>query len=328
MTTDSGRQDLYLGIDVGGTKAVVVVAHDEGDILAESRLEHWTRGGWREDLRTLSAECERLVASAGIDKRRIAALGVSSPGPLSVREGRVIETPNLEGWRDVPIVAHLSEALGVPVRLDNDANAAALAEWRFGAGQGTRHLIYLTMSTGLGAGLILDGHLYRGASDQAGEVGHMPVVPGGRRCNCGQRGCLEAYTGGAALADIIREEIAAGERSDILDRADGKPERISARLWTEAVRAGDEYALRLRERFLDHLAAGISLLIPVFDPDIIVFGTIIQRNPDLFLDDLTARVRGLTLESLHHVRLAPGELGERMPAYAALSVALSAERDR
>ncbi len=183
MTTDSGRQDLYLGIDVGGTKAVVVVAHDEGDILAESRLEHWTRGGWREDLRTLSAECERLVASAGIDKRRIAALGVSSPGPLSVREGRVIETPNLEGWRDVPIVAHLSEALGVPVRLDNDANAAALAEWRFGAGQGTRHLIYLTMSTGLGAGLILDGRLYRGASDQAGEVGHMPVVPGGRRCN-------------------------------------------------------------------------------------------------------------------------------------------------
>ena len=144
-----------------------------------------------------------------------AALGVSSPGPLSVREGRVIETPNLEGWRDVPIVAHLSEALGVPVRLDNDANAAALAEWRFGAGQGTRHLIYLTMSTGLGAGLILDGRLYRGASDQAGEVGHMPVVPGGRRCNCGQRGCLEAYTGGAALADIIREEIAAGERSEM-----------------------------------------------------------------------------------------------------------------
>ena len=94
MTTDSAKQDLYLGIDVGGTKAVVVVAHDEGDILAESRLEHWTRGGWQADLLTLSSECERLIASSGIDRARIAGLGVSSPGPLSVREGRVIETPN------------------------------------------------------------------------------------------------------------------------------------------------------------------------------------------------------------------------------------------
>ena len=308
-------------MDVGGTKTVIVVARANGEILAETRLEHWARGDWEEDLRTLAHAGRRLLGQAGVGSERPVALGLSVPGPLHIATGIVVDAPNLAGWADVPIVERLAEGFGVPVILENDANAAALAEWRFGAGQGTRHFLFLTMSTGIGAGLILDGRLYRGATDQAGEIGHVPVVPGGRRCNCGLRGCLEAYTGGAALAEIMREDIAAGQPTSLLERADGDPKKLSPRLWVEAIRAGDDYALALRERFLDHLAQGIALLVPTLDPERIALGTIIERNRELFVDDLVARVRKLTWPSFHHVQIAPGVLGERLPAYAALCAA-------
>ncbi len=169
--------------------------------------------------------------------------------------------------------------------------------------------------------MVLDGRIYRGSTFQAGEIGHMPIDPGGRRCNCGLRGCLEAYVGGAGLAEIIREEIAAGEQTAILELAGGAPEHVSARLWVEALRSGDDYARRLRERFLGHLAQGIATLIAALDPECVVLGTIVQRNPDLFLDDLVAAVRERTWESLHHVRIVPGRLGARLPVYAALCAA-------
>ncbi len=318
---DTDKQRLLLGMDIGGTKTVIVVARASGEIVAESRLEDWSSGSWRRDLRTLIDHGQSLLRDSDLEPNALHAVGLSAPGPLNVETGRVIDAPNLAGWADVPIVAELSQAFGVRVVLENDANAAALAEWRFGAGEGTRNLIYLTMSTGLGAGMVLDGQLYRGSTFQAGEIGHMPVVPGGRRCNCGLRGCLEAYVGGAGLAEIIREEIAAGEQTAILELAGGVPEHVSARLWVEALRSGDDYARRLRERFLSHLAQGIATLIAALDPECVVLGTIVQRNPDLFLDDLVAGVRERTWESLHHVRIVPGRLGPRLPAYAALCAA-------
>lgn len=318
---ESDKQRLLLGWDIGGTKTVGVVARDTGEILAESRLEEWASGDWSTDLDTLVEQAHALLQSAGAGPESLSALGVSAPGPLSLATGRVIEAPNLAGWADVPVVEQLSRRLGAPVRLENDANAAALAEWRFGAGQGCRNLIYLTLSTGLGAGLILDGKLYRGTSDQAGEVGHIPVVSGGRTCHCGLSGCLEAYVGGAALADIMREDLARGEQTSILERAGGDPAHVSARLWVEALREGDPYAARLREDFLDHLAQGLAILVHSFDPELIVLGTIVQKNPDLFLDDLIPRVRARTWSSMHHTGLVAGELGERLPAYAALCVA-------
>ena len=320
------RQRLLVGMDVGGTKTVIVVARASGEILAETRLEDWARGDWEEDLRTLAHTGRRLLGQAGVANERPAALGLSVPGPLHIATGTVIDAPNLAGWADVPIVERLAEGFGVPVILENDANAAALAEWRFGAGQGTRHFVYLTMSTGIGAGLILDGRLHRGASDQAGEIGHVPVVPGGRRCNCGLQGCLEAYAGGAGLTAIMREDIARGEKTSLLDLAGGDPERLSPRVWVEAIRAGDPYALALRERFLDHLAQGIALLVPILEPECVALGTIVERNRELFIDDLIARVRALTWPSFHQVRIAPAVLGERLPAYAALCVASLAPR--
>ena len=319
--TRGDKQRLVLGMDIGGSKTVFVVARANGEILAESRVDDWSVGSWRRDLATLSERGRELLREADVERESLASVGVSAPGPLNVETGRVIDAPNLEGWVDVPISRELGRAFDAPVRLENDANAAALAEWRFGAGQGASNLIYLTMSTGLGAGLVLDGRLYRGATYQAGEVGHMPLVPDGRLCSCGLRGCFEAYAGGAALAEIIREDIANGTRTAILELADGIPAQISARHWIAAIRAGDAYAETLRQSFVARLAQGVAMLVATFDPECVVLGTIVQRNPDLFVDDLCRAVRERTWPSLHHVRIAAGRLGPRLPPYAALCVA-------
>jgi len=317
----AGPGRLLAGIDFGGTKCAVVLGRDTGDILAESRIEDWASGDPERDLAVLVDEVRSIARQTDTRLAEIAALGVSSPGPLDSSTGIVIDAPNLPGWRNFPLRSRLEAELGLPVRVENDANAAALAEWRHGAGQGARSLVFLTMSTGVGAGLIFDGRLYRGAHFEAGEIGHVPVVLDGRACSCGLRGCLEAYVGGAALADRMREDVEQGRAAAILELAGGNPERISARVWAEAVRARDPYALELREDFLDHLAQGLAILIIALDPERIVLGTIIRENPDLFLGEIRARTRARIRPELRDIRIEPAALGARLPAYAALSVA-------
>ena len=312
---------LLLGMDIGGSKTVVALGRATGELLAESRLDAWTSGSWKKDVETLIDHARVLLRGAKVSESDVHALGLSVPGPLNPVRGTVIEAPNLPGWKSVPLVEAVWKVFGVQVLLENDANAAALAEWRFGAGRGARNLIYLTMSTGLGGGLILNGRLYRGAGFQAGEVGHIPIVPSGRLCGCGLHGCLEAYVGGAALAARMREDVARGEAAAILELAGGDPTRISAQHWVEALREGDAYALRLREEFLDRLAQGLAILIPILNPDAILLGTIVRENPELFVGELRERVYARVWPSLHDVRIEPAHLGPRLPAYAALCVA-------
>ncbi len=312
---------LLLGLDIGGTKTVAALGRANGEIVAESRREDWTSGSWQADLGALEAQAGHLLRETGVSSSEVDALGLCAPGPLDPVRGVVLEAPNLPGWHDVPLVAELSSALGLRGGLENDANAAALAEWRFGAGQGSAHMVYLTMSTGVGAGLILDSRLYRGAHFSAGEIGHVAIVPGGRPCSCGLRGCLEAYVSGAGLAERIREDIEEGQAPEILARAGGDPARVSTRLWVESLRAGDPYALALRAEFLDHLATGLAGVVIGLDPERIVLGTIVERNADLFLDDLRARVSERLWPVHADVRIEAGALGAKLPAYAALCVA-------
>jgi glucokinase len=313
---------LLLGIDVGATKTHVALGRADGTVLAESDVEGWASGDVRRDLETLTARARGVLEQARVTPEALAAIGVSAPGPLDPSSGVVRDAPNIPGWHEVPLRAHLERAFGRPVRLENDANAAALAEWRWGAGRGARAFIFLTMSTGVGAGLVLDGRLYRGARFGAGELGHGPLVADGRLCACGLRGCLEAYTGGAALAARIRADVAAGTRTAIADLAGGDPARINARLWIAALRAGDAYAAKLREEYLDRLAQALALLVVGLDADCVALGTIVARNPDLFLDALRARFAAQVWSRLRDTRIVCGELGERLPAYAGLVTAL------
>jgi len=315
-------QGLLLGIDIGGTKTQIALGRADGALLREAHLESWTSGSYERDLEAIAARARGLLEAAGVSASALDAIGVSAPGPLDPVTGVVRDAPNLPGWHEVPIRARLERAFGRPVRLENDANAAALAEWRFGAGRGSRAFVFLTMSTGVGAGLVLDGRLYRGARYGAGEIGHIPVVPDGRACACGLRGCLEAYTGGAALAARMREELAAGAKSAIRELVHGDLARISARTWVEALRAGDAYAEGLREEWLDRLAQAIAILVLALDCDRIALGTIVANNTDLFLEPLRARVAQRIWPHLRGTRVLAGELGERLPAYAGLCTAL------
>lgn len=315
-------QGLLLGIDIGGTKTHIALGRVDGELLREAHLENWTSGDLERDLARIASTAKGVLDAAGIAAKSLAAVGVSAPGPLDPVTGVIRDAPNLPGWHEVPIKARLERELGCTVRVENDANAAALAEWRFGAGRGARAFVFLTMSTGIGGGLIFDGQLYRGARYGAGEIGHIPVVPDGRLCLCGLRGCLEAYTGGAALALRIREELKAGAKSLIGELVGGDLARVNARVWVDALRAGDAYAARLRDEYVDRLAQGIAILVLGLDTDCIALGTVVARNTDLFLPPLRARVAERIWPRLRDTRIVPGELGERLPAYAGLCTAL------
>lgn len=322
MAGEGTEQGILLGIDIGGTKLNVALGRASGALIREARIDHWASGNATRDLERVAEAARELLSAEAVEARDLAAIGVSAPGPLDPSAGVVRDAPNLPGWHEVPVSAHLARAFGRRVRLENDANAAAVAEWRFGAGRGAREFAFLTMSTGVGAGLILDGRLYRGARFGAGEVGHMPVVPNGRPCACGLRGCLEAYTGGAALAARIRADVAGGARTSIVERAGGDPARASAEHWVAALRAGEPYARALAEEFVDVLAQGLAILILSLDVDRIALGTIVARNPDLFLEPLRARVAERVWPRLRDTRIVPAELGPRLSAYAGLCTAL------
>lgn len=309
-----------LGIDIGGTKVAFVLGDPAGSIRGRSRISTPGSGDQARDLEAIVAGCRALLAGEGVDPGELGAVGVALPGPLDPASGRVIEAPNLPGWGPLSVRDVLAEALGAPVALENDANAAALAEWRFGAGRGADRMVYLTMSTGVGGGLILDGALYRGVLASAGEVGHSPVEWDGLPCACGRRGCLEAYIGGAALGDRLRRETP--EDSAVLSLA-GSRDAISPKVWLEAARRGDAYAQRELDRYNHYLAWGIVQLVFALAPDRVVLGTIpTAAGETLCFEPVRRQVRERIWPFLRErLEIVPAGLGEELPARAALCVA-------
>ena len=254
----------------------------------------------------------------------VRAVGVSAPGPLDPVSGDLLDPPNLPGWRRVPLRRLLAEKLARPVHVENDANAAALAESRFGAGRSFQHVAYLTMSTGVGAGLVLNGRLYTGKSGAAGEVGHAPIVWDGEPCACGGRGCLEAYVGGAAWTRRLAATTPAASRVAALA---GAPERARPEHVVEAAREGDAFALAELDRYNEHLARGLTTLVFVLAPEVVILGTIpTAAGEELCLGPVRARVLARVWPLLgRELRIVPSELGPRLPYLAGICVALAAE---
>ena len=208
----------FLGIDIGGTKLAAGVADRAGKLLVSDRIPTDAMKGPAHAMDRLNEMCRRLIRESGV---KVVAAGMGSVGPLDQATGRIISPVNLPGWGTVPLVQMVHEGLKIPVYLDNDANAAALGEHLFGAGRGVRHMIYLTISTGIGGGVILDGKLYQGANGNAGELGHMSVDYRGRKCGCGNVGCIEQYASGTAIARS-RTGIVAVDLGAFADAGDGR----------------------------------------------------------------------------------------------------------
>ena len=312
---------MWLGLDIGGTKLALAVGDERGRIAARRRRAMRPSGSARRDVDAMLAEARELLSEAGVAPGALRGVGVAAPGPIDFQRGEIEAPPNLPGWGRVPLAAWFSEALGAPVRLENDANAAALAEWRFGAGQGARNLVYLTMSTGVGGGLVLDGRLYRGARGGAGEVGHMPVEWDGEPCGCGRRGCLEAYVGGRCWGERLRRETPDG--SEVMRRA-GAREAIRPEHAVEAARAGDAFARAELERWNHYLARGLTALCYALTPEVFVLGTIaVAAGEELCLEPVRRAVADAVWPTLFEgTEIRAAALGADAPYYAALCAAL------
>ena len=316
---------LLLGIDVGGTKVAFAIGDAAGNLLASQRRPTSPSGRGAIDVAAMIEDLRRLVRETGASLRDVDAIGVSVPSPLDPARGVVLNPPNLPGWHEVPVRDLLHEAFGVPVFVENDANAAALAEWHFGAARGFDHVVYLTMSTGVGGGLILGGRLYRGVLASAGEFGHAPVEWDGEPCPCGQRGCLEAYVGGGAWTRRLRQIAPPGSHATQLagSRDALKPEHV-----VEAARVGDAFALAELARWNHYVARGIVWIVMGLAPQAVVLGTIaVAAGEELAFVPIREQVRAHVWRFLGEgLQILPAALGATLPYRAALGVALEGLR--
>lgn len=319
--------EYLLGYDIGGTKTAVILGKPYGgeiEILRRIAFPTGTEFGPEHTLSLLERHTAEILAAEGIGFADVAGLGISCGGPLDSHRGVILGPPNLPGWDDVPIVSRFAERFGIPVHLQNDANACALAEWRWGAGRGSRNMIFLTFGTGIGAGLILDGRLYSGTNDLAGEAGHVRLAEDGPY-GYGKRGSFEGFCSGGGIAqaarDAIRERWSRGEDVPLCPNRDDI-DRLDAQMVAGAARAGDELALAVFNQTAEYLGRGLSMLIDILNPEVIVIGSIFVRAHDLLVRGMEDAIRRETLPlSAGVCQVVPAVLGEALGDYAALSLA-------
>jgi glucokinase len=313
-----------LGIDIGGTKTAVCVGTEKGDIAASQRIAMRADEPMADYIGRLSDLCHGVLKEAGVRLDRVKAVGISAPGPLDARQGLLIAPPNNPTWHNAPITALVSEELGRPLFLNNDANAAALAELYFGGHKGKNNLVYLTFSTGMGGGIIVNGELVQGVTDMGGEVGHMVLDPNGPACGCGQRGCWEVYVGGRMVAERLKARLRGGAvPTKIIEKAGGNVERITMRALEEAVREGDPIAMEEWDGLVERLAQGIGILIMTLNPEVIVLGTIAIHAHDLIMAPLRTKLKRYAWKwPLDACEILPSTLGAKIAELAGLAVAL------
>jgi glucokinase len=270
---------LTIGIDVGGTKVLGGVVDESGNILEKARRDTPRQGG-KELTKTIAEVALELMRN-----HKVSAVGVSAAGFVSSDRKTMLATPNIAGWNGVNLDAELTELIGIDVVIENDGNAAAWGEAVFGAGRGEAHMLLLTIGTGIGAGIVVNGQLHRGAFGVAAEIGHMRVVPEGHLCGCGARGCFEQYASGSGLMRHVREAIAATPdiARNLLALGDGTIEGLKGHHVTEAARAGDVVALAAFNTTAQWLGAGIASLSAILDPGIIVIGGGVIDAGDILL---------------------------------------------
>jgi len=316
---------FVLGIDIGGTNLVVgSVAEDGSAVVATASEPTHSEAGATDVVDRLVGLAERTIETTRRESpgAEILGVGVGAPGPLDTKRGIVLLTPNL-GWVNMPLRQLIHDRLGLPAALDNDANCAVLGEWWVGAARGARHAIGITIGTGIGGGLIIDGRLYHGASDVAGEIGHTTIDTEGRRCKCGNYGCLEAYASGPNIALRAVEELEAGAESRLRSLVDGDLRKITAQTVYQAAADGDELALEVVNDTAKVLGVGIGNLLNVFNPEVVVVCGGVTLAGDHLFEPLRREVaRRAFKPAVAACRIVPGELAGTAGVYGAARVFL------
>ena len=318
---------VYAGVDIGGTKLLVLIADARGKVLAEVRQPTRADAAPGAVLGDAVRAIAAALADAGRPRGELAAVGLAIAGPVDAARGIVTISPNLPRWRDVAAAAIVGEALGLPVLLENDANAAALGELRFGAARGLQQVVYLTVSTGIGSGIIIDGRLYRGASGSAGEFGHMVLDADGPACACGNRGCLEALASGSAIAREGRDAAARGESPALAGLALGVSMtggELAAEHVAEVGAGGDAVAAGIVARAAGFFGLGLAAIVNALNPEAIVIGGGVSKMGDRFLGPAEAAMREHAFAlPAGAVTLRSSALGDRAAALGAIALVSS-----
>lgn len=306
---------LAMGIDIGGTVLRLALLDQAGSIVATERTATDVEGGPA----AVIEQIEGLIGTLDPALRdTVIGAGAGVPGPLDAERGLVHIAPALKGWVDVPFAADLGARLGLPVRIENDAHAAALGEWRFGAGRGLNHLVYVTVSTGIGGGAIVDGSLLRGANGLAALFGHMTVVENSPPCFCGAIGCWEAVASGSAMGWLATSGLARVPTSRIAALARGGP--VTARHVFEASGMGDDLARSLVAQEAAYLARGFVNLLHLFSPDAIIVGGGVSRSLSVMSADIAAHVARRALPPYRNVPILEAALGDMSGVVGAASL--------
>ncbi len=313
---------MILGIDIGGTKCAAALGEAEGTITARSEMPTRAEEGPTAILARLRDTAQSLLEANHVSPESLEGIGISCGGPLDTKAGLVWSPPNLPGWEAVPVRRFFEQAFpGTRVVLENDANATALAEWRWGAGVGARNMVFMTMGTGIGGGLILDGRLYRGTNDLAGEVGHQTILMNGPLCNCGKRGCLEALASGPAIARLARESLHYGRGRRLVEFAGGKAQNITAKHVVEAAKLGDAFSIRILEEAGTYMGVGIANIVQILNPERVVLGTIAVHAGDLILEPIRRALREYAWKRSAEVcTVVPAALGDKAQDLAAIAL--------
>lgn len=317
-----GRKAEYsIGIDIGGTKTAVVLGDSTPSIIDRISFPTQPSLGPGHTIEKIENSVSKLMKSTGKDS--INAIGISCGGPLDAGKGIIMSPPNLPGWDNIPVAKILEEKFRVPVSLQNDANACALAEWKWGAGKGCSNMIFMTFGTGLGAGLILNGQLYNGASDMAGEVGHIRLEKSGPE-GYGKRGSFEGFCSGGGIAQlaehIIRQKITGGDATPFCSEFAGKD--LSAKDVCSAAENGDPAAVQILEISGRKLGKGLSILIDILNPERIVIGSIFTRCRKFLQPAAESVIKKEALNlSADVCKILPSALGEQIGDFGSLCVA-------
>ncbi len=308
----------FLGFDIGGTKCAVVIGDESGNILAKTKIPTTTVNETLENLFS--------IATPYINEYHPVSAGVSCGGPLDPDKGIILSPPNLPGWDHIEIVRMIRDRLHLPAVLCNDANACALAEWRYGAGKGSKNMVFLTFGTGLGAGIIIDGKIYNGANGNAGEVGHIRLDRFGP-VGYGKRGSFEGFASGGGIAQLGKtaavEKLQQGKTTAYC-RTYADLDTVTAKTIADAADAGDETALEVYGLCAEMLGYGLSILVDILNPEVIVIGSIFQRSANLLRDRMDAVMQRECLPIAYEaVKVVPAALAEDLGDKAALALAQS-----
>lgn len=322
---ESLEKEFYcIGVDIGGTKIAVSLGNEKGVIIEKRRVATQPFGGAEKALPHIIEMIRDLLRDHDLELLEIKAIGLSLPGPISISQGKILRPPNLPGWVDVPILQYFREKLNRPIFMNNDGNGGALAEWLFGGIKGAKDLVYLTMSTGIGGGIIAEGRLLQGRNDIAGEVGHFVLDPKGPPCLCGQRGCFEVYCGGRSLSLFMQKKLKEEKiKSCLLEEAEGKLERIDMAVLLKGVKRKDLFAQHVWSEFIERLAQGIGTLLMTINPEAVILGTIATSAHEYLMEPLLkALPRYAWAEARDQVKIVPSTLGNQIGEIGSIAIAI------